>query len=164
GRRVATKREVVGTIGNLGRLTVGDLVDIDTRGVEEATMEELNLERQLFAAPQGALREEADLPVMVVIQVFQIIGQFGIGGLVRLIGRVARELPDNRSIERARVRSRGHDQATHGGRYQRDGGGSLKKTATVQGASERSGDAEKLAEGRRVPAKEQLWRLRHPVP
>ena len=74
GGRIATEGKIGGPIGDLGRLSVGDFVDVDTRRIEEATMEELNFERQRFAVPQGALGQKANLPVVVVVEVFKIVG------------------------------------------------------------------------------------------
>jgi hypothetical protein len=69
-------------------------------------MEELNFERQFLVSPQRVLRLETYLPVTVVVEVLQIIGQFGLWRFVRLTRRIARELPNNRSIERDRFRER----------------------------------------------------------
>ena len=56
---------------------------MSTRGrIEEAAMEELDLKRQLLAAPQRVLGQKAYLPIVVVIEVFEIIRQFRIGRLV----------------------------------------------------------------------------------
>ena len=71
--------------------------------VEEAAMEELDFERQLFAAPQRMFRQKADGPVMVVIEVFQSVGQF----LVRRLERLCREArgAKSRTDRRTEVRS-----------------------------------------------------------
>ena len=44
GRRVVAEGKIIRAVGNPGRLTVGDLVDIDARLVDEPAMEELDLE------------------------------------------------------------------------------------------------------------------------
>ena len=73
GRRVVAEGEIIRAVGNLGPLTVGDFVDVNARLVEESAVKELNLEWQFFAAPQRALRQETDLPVMIVIKIFQVV-------------------------------------------------------------------------------------------
>jgi hypothetical protein len=52
---------------------------------------------------------------MVVIEVFEIVGQLGIGPLVWLARGVAGELPNNRSIERGRLRPRSRNELNRAG-------------------------------------------------
>ena len=94
-RRVAAEGKNVGTIRNFAGLPVGDFVDVNARRVKEAAMKELHLEWQFITPPKCVFRQEANLPVMVVIEVLEIVRQLGIGRLVRFAGRIARQLPDD---------------------------------------------------------------------
>src|ERR1700738_4134434 len=75
-RRGAAKRKKLRLISNPGRLAGRDLVDVHAVGKEKSAMEELNLERQLFAAPQRMVRGKSNGPVVVVVQIFEGIRQF----------------------------------------------------------------------------------------
>ena len=109
--RVAAKGEVLRPIWNPCRLAVRHLVDVDARRVKETAVEELHLKRQLLVAPQRVFGQKTYLPIMVVIEVFEIVGQLGVGRLVWLAGRIAGELPNKRSVERSRFRSRSRNHA-----------------------------------------------------
>ena len=129
GGGVSPNEKSSGSIRDLARLPVRDLVDVDPVLVEEAAMEELHLERQLFAAPERALGQEADRAVMVVVEILQVVGQFLVGGLERLARDVARHLPHDRAVERGGFGGRGGDHAGHRDRDQRQRGYSKKISA-----------------------------------
>jgi hypothetical protein len=83
GRRwVAAEREILKPVGNFGRLAVDDFVNVNARFIEEAAMEELDLKRQLLVSPQRVRGEKAYLPIVVVIELLEIIRQFRIRRLV----------------------------------------------------------------------------------
>src|SRR2546423_12823144 len=96
-------------------------------------MKELHLERQFFTAPQRVLRQETYLPVVVVVELLQVVRQFGVGRLVRFAGGVAGYLPDNRPVKRERLRSRGRNEPPRR-REQGQRSCSVQKTSTVPGA------------------------------
>ena len=77
-------------------------------------MEELHLERQFFAAPERALRQEPDRPIMVVVDIREIVGQFVVRRLVRLGGEVARHLPHDGPVERRRLGVRAGEKPGRG--------------------------------------------------
>ena len=62
-------------------------------------MEQLQLERQLVAAPERAFGLEADVAVLVVAQLAQFLGQLGGGRLVALAGELLRAGSDVREAE-----------------------------------------------------------------
>jgi hypothetical protein len=77
-------------------------------------VEELHLEGKLFTAPQRALGPEPDRAILIVIDVGKIVGKLLARRLVRLAGKVARHLPDHRSVER---RGLGVGRRQKAGRY-----------------------------------------------
>src|SRR5712691_7142158 len=103
GRRSISEREILRLIGDFRRLSVRYLVDIDPVLVEEAAMEELHFERQLFTAPERAVRQEPYGAVMVVIQIVQVIRQFAVRRLERFAGCIPSQLPNDRSVKWRRL-------------------------------------------------------------
>ena len=99
-----SEREILRLIGNFRRLAVRDLIDVDPVFVEKAAMEELHFERQLFTAPERAVRQESYGAVMVVIQIVQMIRQFAVRRLERFAGRIPSHLPNDRSVKWRRLR------------------------------------------------------------
>src|SRR4029079_13422976 len=95
----------LGLIGDFRRLAVLDLKYVDTVGVEKSAMKELHFERQLLVMPKGAFRQKANRPVVVVIQVLQVIRQLVVGSLERFAGEFSRHLPHKRSVKRHRLRA-----------------------------------------------------------
>src|ERR1043166_7074406 len=85
-------------------------------------MEELRLEGKFFAAPEGTLRQEPDRPIMVVVDVSEIAGQFFVRSLVRFGCEVARHLSHDRSIERRRLGMGGGQKPRRHPGYQRQRG------------------------------------------
>ena len=83
-------------------------------------MEELHLERQLFAAPQRVLRQEADRPIMVVVDILRdcraVCHRRPCNGL---LGKVARHLPHDGPVERRRLGVRAGEKLGRGDGYQR---------------------------------------------
>src|SRR5258708_28052686 len=92
-RKGASKRKKFRLIRNLCRLPGRDLVDINAVRIEEATMEELDLERQLFATPQRMLGAKSNGAVVVVVQIFQGIRPVAVRCLECLAGSIPRRLP-----------------------------------------------------------------------
>ena len=131
----AAEGKVVRAVCNPGGLAVRDLVDVHSRRVVEAAMEELHFEGQFLAAPQCVLGKKTYRAVVIVIQVLQAVRQFGIWRLERFAGCITGALSNNRSIKRERLGARRPCQATRSRRHERQGSCSLKKTSAVQGAS-----------------------------
>jgi len=94
--------EQVGSVADRRRLAVGDLEQVDAVERQEATMEELHLERQLLLPPQRAVGAEADCAVLVVIHFRQRVRQLAVRRLIRFRGQVARGLAHDVRIERLR--------------------------------------------------------------
>src|SRR5206468_8398051 len=86
GRCQIAERNQLGLVGDLCRLAVLHLEDVDPVLVEKPAMKELRLEREFFAAPERALRQEPDGAIMVVVDVGEIVGQFFAGLIVRFGG------------------------------------------------------------------------------
>src|SRR5205823_303135 len=59
-RRRVAKGKLLRLVRDLGRLALGHLKDIHPVRINEAAMEELDLERQLFAAPECAIGQKPD--------------------------------------------------------------------------------------------------------
>jgi hypothetical protein len=96
--------EHAGRIRDTSRMTLVNLEDVNTVGVVESAMEELNLERQVIGTPPGVLRQEPDRPVLIVVHVFEFRRQPGVTSMIGLLGKVVGELPHGQIVEcRARV-------------------------------------------------------------
>src|SRR5712671_2268045 len=106
GWRGAAEGKVVRAVCNPGGLAVRDLVDVHSWRVVEAAMEELHFEGQFLATPQCVLGNKAYCAIVIVIQIFQAVRQFGIWRLERFAGCITGVLSNNRSIKRGRVRAR----------------------------------------------------------
>src|SRR4030095_4589920 len=63
------------------------------------------------AAPERALGQEPNCPIMVVVDVGEVVGQFFVRSLVRLACEVARDLPYDGSVERRRLGTGGRQKA-----------------------------------------------------
>ena len=89
-------------IRNPRGLSVGDLEHVDPGLVEEAAMEELRFEREILAAPECALGQEADRTVLIVVEVPKAARQLFVRRFVRFAGQQAGEVPYGRWAERVR--------------------------------------------------------------
>src|SRR5215213_265266 len=87
-------------------------------------MEELRLERKFFTAPERALWQEPDCPIVIVVDVSEVIRQLFVGRLVRFGGKVSRHLPDVGPVERCRLSGGGGQKPRRQPRYQRHSGSS----------------------------------------
>ena len=81
-------------------------------------MKELRFERQFFAAPQCSLRQEPNRPIMVIVNIPEIVGQAVVRRFVWFGGKVARHLPHDSPVERRRLGGRASEKAGRGNRYQ----------------------------------------------
>src|ERR1700752_1373083 len=97
-------------------------------------MKELRLERQFFAAPECALRQEPDRPIMVIVDIPEIVGQSVIRRLVWFCGKVAGHLPHDGPVERHRLGVGAGEKPGRGNGYQR---GSSEEISAVHKTTSR---------------------------
>lgn len=81
-------------------------------------MKELRLEWQFFAAPQCTLGQEPDCPIMVIVNIPEIVGQAIVRRFVWLGGKLAGHLPHDSPVEWRRLGVRASEKAGRGNRYQ----------------------------------------------
>ena len=62
-------------------------------------MEELGGETQLLAAPQGVACIEADRAILLIVKVFQLVGQRGVRRLPRVLRQIPRQIAHGRIVE-----------------------------------------------------------------
>ena len=82
----------------------GDFVDPHRLVVVHPLVQERHLEGKLGGAPEGLVRLVADIPVLIVVQALQLLGQSCAGLLIGAVGELLGAVRDVGEIERLRAR------------------------------------------------------------
>jgi hypothetical protein len=131
--------------------------DVDARLVQKSAMKELHLEGQVLAAPKRLVRPEADVPVLVVSNVREIVWQTVVRSLVIPARRFPRQVPHRLEREgplpgRCTLRRRlGGLELSDSLAIaeQREGGGTREKLAASKGTGHARRAFEVQGQGRR---------------
>ena len=87
------KSEQARRIADRLRLALTYLENVDTVREKEAAVKQLKLKWRSLASPDRLLRHKADLAILVVVEVFQIVGKFRVRRDEGLLGQLLREPP-----------------------------------------------------------------------